>query len=229
MAYRILAIDDDAGILRLIKNALTLEGFEVTVISSLESIDLCLFRGYDLILLDVMMPVNGIDVCRAIRDEIKVPILFLTAKDLEEDVMLGIGAGADDYIKKPFSIKELAARVKMHLRREERAKGLTDDGISIGDLVIREKQQMLIIRGEEIRLTKREFSILSLLAENPGRTYSQEEIYERVYPLSSDTQFRSISEYVYQIRNKCKPYDVNPIETTWGGGYRWRKEEPSGN
>ena len=228
MAYRILAIDDDVSVCRLIKNALSLEGYEVTTLEGVEDIDLCLFQGYDLILLDIMMPVSGLDICREIRDKVNVPILFLTAKDLEEDCLEGIGAGADDYIKKPFGIKELSARVRMHLRREER-NNLKPKTLEFKDLVIYKEEPKMTIAGQEIPLTKREYDIIILLAGNPGRVYSQEEIFEYVYPQSSDTQFRSVSEYIYQIRNKCKPYHHNPIETMWGGGYRWRKEEPSDN
>ena len=224
MAYKLLVIDDDPQILRVIKNTFEYEGYEVTCLEGIEDIDLCLFQGYDLILLDIMMPVSGLDICKSIRDKVKVPILFLTAKDLEKDVMEGIGAGADDYIKKPFGIRELSARVRMHLRREERNRG-TSSILQFGRLEIREEEQKLLIEGQEIPLTKREYDIVILLAKSPGKIFHREEIFEYVYPQSSDTQFRSVAEYIYQIRNKCKPFGINPIETMWGGGYRWRKEE----
>ncbi len=115
MSHRILVIDDDEAVLRLMRNALELDGHEVTTRAVVEDINLCDFAGYDLILLDVMMPVSGLDVCEQIRAEVKAPILFVTAKDMDEDLVRGVRAEADDYITKPFSTRELQARVRMHL------------------------------------------------------------------------------------------------------------------
>ena len=123
MAYKILVVDDDPAILRLIKKVLEYEKYEVVIRNKIEEIDLCDFTGFDLILLDIMMPVSGLEICQMIREQITVPICFITAKDMDKDLVAGINAGADDYIMKPFSMQELLARVKMHLRREERTKG----------------------------------------------------------------------------------------------------------
>lgn len=223
MNYKVLVIDDDPSILRLIKNALSLNQYEVVTREVIDDINLCDFVGFDLILLDIMMPVNGLDICEIIRNEIHVPIIFITAKDLEEDIIKGIYAGADDYITKPFSIKELLARVEMHLRREERCRGKTEK-IIFGKTEIDLDNQTIMVNGEKLPITKREFLIIQLLITNTQKTFTIEEIYDRVYPNSSNTQFRSISEYIYQIRNKFKPYGINPIETMWGGGYKWKPE-----
>lgn len=222
MSYRILVIDDDKNILRLIKNILNNPEFEVTTRDSVQDINICDFKGYNLILLDIMMQVSGLDICSFIRDSIDAPIIFITAKDMEEDIINGIGAGADDYIVKPFSIKEFLARVEMHLRREKRNNKINHI-LEIGKIKIDENLECIYIDEEEIKLTKREFSIISLLARNPGKTFSLDEIYDNVYPLSSDTQFRSVAEYIYQIRNKLKKYELNPIKTVYGGGYKWEK------
>ena len=120
MSYKILVIDDDETILRLIKNILQLNDYEVITRNGIEEVNICEFVDFDLILLDIMMPLDGITICNEIREQIKVPILFITAKDMEEDLVNGLLAGADDYITKPFSVKEFLARIKMHLRREER-------------------------------------------------------------------------------------------------------------
>lgn len=221
--YKILAIDDDESILRLIKNSLERSGFEVSTLTGLENIDICSFVGFDLILLDIMMPIDGLEICKRIRSQINVPIIFVTAKQMDDDFLAGVKAGADDYIKKPFSIVELVARVKMHLRREERGQK-NNRQIEFGEMLIDANKQELYVRKSVIPLTRREFSILFLLASNPTKVFSVEEIYERIYPTESDAQFRSISEYIYQIRTKLKPYSINPIKTLWGGGYRWNED-----
>lgn len=223
MAYRILAIDDDPGILRLIQNILNLSEYEVVTRRSVEEINLCDFSSFDLILLDIMMPLSGLDICRHIREDIHVPIIFITAKDREENMIEGINAGADDYITKPFTVKELLARVKMHLRREERHKN-KESLLRSGELVINPDLQAAFAGNHKIAFIKKEFLILQLLAMNPNKIFSIEEIYDRIYPQSSNTQFRSISEFIYQIRSKLQPYEINPIETIWGGGYRWKAD-----
>ena len=220
MAYKILVVDDDLAILRLIKKVLEYEKYEVVIRNNIEEIDLCDFTDFDLILLDIMMPVSGLEICQMIRDQITVPICFITAKDMAEDLVAGINAGADDYIKKPCSMPELLARVKMHLRREERTKG-TIHQIKSGKLILYTDSKELFIKNDKIPLTRREFDIVSLLASHPNKIYSIEEIYNYLYPQNSDALLRSVSEYIYQIRQKLKPYQLNPIKTLYGGGYQW--------
>lgn len=220
MAYKILAVDDDPTILRLIRNAMQNLPYEVSTRSAVEEINLCDYIGYDLILLDVMMPVSGLDICREIRRFIKVPILFLTAKESENDIVDGIDSGADDYIIKPFRIRELRSRIAMHLRREERCVPqkrmicLDQQQIEIEDRRVR-------VNGVAVVMTQREFAIFNLFAGNPRRVFSSEEIFECVYPIAANTQIRSVSEYIYQIRKKFRPFALEPIATVWGGGYRW--------
>ncbi|MDO4667772.1 MAG: response regulator transcription factor [Streptococcus sp.] len=221
--YKILVIDDDASILRLIKNALEHSGFEVTILQEIDNVDLCFFNGFDLILLDIMMPIDGLEICQSIREQIDVPIIFVTAKQLDEDLLSGIKVGADDYIKKPFSIVELVARVKMHIRREQRNQKVNKE-LLFGDMLLDANKQEMQVKGDIISLTKREFLIIYLLASNPSKIFSIEEIFDRIYPSESEAQFRSISEYIYQIRSKLKPYSINPIKTQWGGGYRWNDQ-----
>lgn len=218
MSARILAIDDDLSILRLIKNSLELVGYTVETRSDAAQMDLCDFMGYDLILLDVMMPLSGLEICAYIREHVKVPILFLTAKTLEADMLEGLAVGADDYILKPFSVEALQARVHMHLRREARHQ---KEELGEG-LYVSKEEQCLYYKGQKIALSRREFLIISLLAGAPQKVFSIEEIFDKVYPLEAEAQLRSISEYIYQIRNKCKPCGCNPIETLWGGGYKWQ-------
>lgn len=222
MKYKILAIDDDEKILRLIGNALEANNFHVETRKNIEEINICDFTGFDLILLDVMMPISGLEICRSIRPQIATPILFLTAKDFEEDLLKGIQAGADDYITKPFSIKELIARIQMHLRREERSHDSSKEEMN-ADITFYRDRQEVYYQSKRISLTKREFDLLYLLAKNENRIFSVEELYDYLYPVSSDAQLRSITEYIYQIRQKFKIHQIDPIKTVWGGGYKWKK------
>lgn len=222
MKYKILAIDDDEKILRLIGNALEAKNFHVETRKNIEEINICDFTGFDLILLDVMMPISGLEICRSIRPQIATPILFLTAKDFEEDLLKGIQAGADDYITKPFSIKELIARIQMHLRREERSHDSSKEEMN-SDITFYRDRQEVYYQSKRISLTKREFDLLYLLAKNENRIFSIEELYNYLYPVDSDAQLRSITEYIYQIRQKFKIHQIDPIKTVWGGGYKWKK------
>ena len=222
MKYKILAIDDDKKILRLIENTLKVNNFDVETRKNIEEINICDFTGFDLILLDVMMPISGLEICRSIRSQITTPILFLTAKDFEEDLLKGIQAGADDYITKPFSIKELIARIQMHLRREERSHDSSKEEMN-ADITFYRDRQEVYYQSKRISLTKREFDLLYLLAKNENRVFSIEELYNYLYPVSSDAQLRSITEYIYQIRQKFKIHQIDPIKTVWGGGYKWQK------
>lgn len=222
MKYKILAIDDDEKILRLIGNALEANNFHVETRKNIEEINICDFTGFDLILLDVMMPISGLEICRSIRPQIATPILFLTAKDFEEDLLKGIQAGADDYITKPFSIKELIARIQMHLRREERSHDSSKEEMN-SDITFYRDRQEVYYQSKRISLTKREFDLLYLLAKNENRIFTIEELYNYLYPVSSDAQLRSITEYIYQIRQKFKIHQIDPIKTVWGGGYKWQK------
>ena len=222
MKYKILAIDDDEKILRVIEKTLKMNNFDVETRKNIEEINICDFTGFDLILLDVMMPISGLEICRSIRSQITTPILFLTAKDFEEDLLKGIQAGADDYITKPFSIKELIARIQMHLRREERSHDSSKEEMN-ADITFYRDRQEVYYQSKRISLTKREFDLLYLLAKNENRIFTMEELYNYLYPVSSDAQLRSITEYIYQIRQKFKIHQIDPIKTVWGGGYKWKK------
>lgn len=223
---KILVIDDNEQILRLIKRILVKNDYNVDCKTSLDLENLDILKGYNLILLDVMLGVDydGFDICRIIRDEILTPIIFITAKTTEEDLLEGFSAGGDDYIKKPFTPNELLARVDAHIRREDRKKEQRDIIVS-GDINIYKDEKIVCVREEKIELTSKEFAIIELLATNPNRVFTQEQIYDRIYDLDSDSLYRGISEFVYQIRNKFKKLDINPINTVRGVGYKWKTKE----
>ncbi|KXT83272.1 hypothetical protein STRDD11_01596 [Streptococcus sp. DD11] len=220
--YRILAVDDDTSILKLLQHILELDGYLVTVCSRPEELDLSDFVGYDLILLDVMMsPVSGFELCSYIRPYVSCPILFLTARELEEDKVEGLYRGADDYIVKPFGAKELLARIRAHLRREERHQ---EEQYEAENCCFYPSRYQVACFERLIDFSEREFKLLQLLARHPQQIFSAETLYELLYPESSDTQLRSISEYIYQIRQKFKQEGLKAIATVRGVGYRWQLE-----
>lgn len=219
----ILAVDDDEGILRVMEKALSKEGYAVTAVSEPLQIEQMDLNRYQLILLDVMMPgMDGFTLVEKIRERVDCPILFVTAKTEEEDVMRGLGLGGDDYITKPFGIGELRARVAAHLRREGRQK---KNLVSVGEAQFYLLAKELRYRGEALNLTKSEYRICEYLALNRGQVFSKEQIYEYVFGFDGESDSSAITEHVKNIRGKCKKAGFEPIETVWGIGYRWNKEE----
>lgn len=222
MDYKLLIIDDEKDIVQLVKDCFELQGFLVYTAydgeEALKKIEL----EPDLILLDINMPkMDGIEVCKRIRDYVNCPILFLTAKVEEEDRIRGLRVGGDDYIVKPFSLDELEARVMAHLRREERRTG-KDKLKFTQELVITYSDRKVYHNGEEISFTRTEFDILELLSLNPRKTFTKEKIYEQLWGYDKDGDSAIITEHIRRIRVKLGKYISNPvIETVWGVGYQW--------
>ena len=216
---QILAIDDDKAMLALIKNALSKDGHTVTCIGQVTETLQDNLSFYDLILLDIMMPgMDGYTFCQEIRSYTDCPILFLTAKSLEEDVAFGFSVGADDYIKKPFSILELRARVNAHLRRDQREKVQCFCVGSVRFFLIKKE---IWADGEKLSFTKSEYEISLLLAKNHGQIYSKEQIFENVFGYDKESDISAITEHIKNIRKKLAAAGLSPIETIWGIGYRW--------
>lgn len=217
---RILAVDDDREILMLMKRALEREGYEVDTVEDPNTLQTESLERYQLILLDVMMPgTDGFTLCRRIRELVDCPILFVTAKTEEKDLMYGLGIGGDDYIVKPFGIGELRARVAAHLRRENREKRHV---MRMGNLVFSLQAKQLFYKEQEISLTKSEYAICEDLALNRGCVFSKEQIYEHVFGYDGEADSSAITEHVKNIRAKLQKYGETPIETVWGIGYRWK-------
>ena len=215
----ILAIDDDKAMLALIKNVLKKDGHDVDCISKITADLKERLTAYDLILLDVMMPdADGYALCREIRDLTDSPILFLTARSLEEDVDFGFSVGADDYIKKPFSILELRARISAHLRREQREKTRC---FLVGSVRFFPAKKEVWVLDRKLSFTKSEYEICLLLAKNHGQIYSKEQIFENVFGYEKESDISAITEHIKNIRKKLALTGVSPIETIWGIGYRW--------
>ena len=215
----ILMIDDERPILELVKNGLQKDGHLVTVYTSAAQVPLDKLNRYDLIILDIMMPdIDGFSYCDKIRSLVDCPILFLTAKTMENDITFGLGLGADDYLTKPFRITELRARVNAHLRREHRERhiALTFDRIKI-DLSAKE----LRVDNIPVPLTKSEYLICEYLASNKGQVFSKEQIYEATFSIDGESDSSTISTHIKNIRSKFEKTGVQPIVTVWGIGYRW--------
>lgn len=217
---RLLVIDDEKAILDLVKNSLEKDGHIVTVCESAADVTINTLKNYDLILLDIMMPdVDGFMFCKKIRGIVDCPILFLTAKVMETDIIYGLGIGADDYITKPFRIGELRARVTAHLRRERREHHNTlgfEQEIKF-DLSSKE----LFMKGKKVDLTKSEYEICEYLARNRGQVFTREQIYEAVFGFDGNSDNSTIASHIKNIRSKLAGYGVTPINTVWGVGYRW--------
>ncbi|MBV7276253.1 response regulator transcription factor [Clostridium sp. PL3] len=215
----ILAIDDEKGILELIKAALSKEGHNVTTINKFSTFPVEQCSNYDLILLDVMMPdIDGFTLCRNIRDLVDCPILFLTAKTMEEDIIKGLGMGGDDYITKPFGIGELRSRVAAHLRREKREK---HNSFLISGVNFKLASKEVVVGEFSVPLTKSEYEISEFLAINHGQVFSKEKIYETVFGFEGESDSSAIVEHIKNIRAKLAKVGCSPIETVWGIGYKW--------
>ena len=166
-----------------------------------------------------MMPeVNGISYCKNIRSKVDCPIIFLTAKTMESDIVDGLLSGGDDYITKPFGVGELLARVEAHLRREQREK---HSSLNLGNIRFDLSSNQVFVKEEEVHLTKSEYQISELLAKRKGQVFSREQIYEMIYGFDGIGDSSAISEHVKNIRAKFQKNGENPIATVWGIGYKW--------
>lgn len=215
----ILAVDDDQAVLVLIRNILCKDGHTIVTVNEPNTIFDLQLGQFNLILLDVMMPGNdGFELCRRIRDRVDCPILFLTAKSLESDIMRGLGEGADDYLLKPFGAGELRARITAHLRRESRPKHTM---LCLGALCFDLSGKTVTVDDQPVSLTKGEYDICEFLARNRGQVFSKEKIYETVFGFDAVGESSAVVEHIKNIRAKFSARKVSPIETVWGIGYRW--------
>ncbi|NLU52020.1 MAG: response regulator transcription factor [Clostridiaceae bacterium] len=226
---KILIIDDEIDLVNLLKDSLENRGHTVlTAFDGEEGIRKAKEQP-DIIILDIMMPgIDGYEVIRRIRDAIFCPIIFLSAKQSETDMIKGLALGGDDYLTKPFSLNELLARIDAHLRREKRTIFNNNSGkkvfINFGRLSVDLKSKQAKINDNIISLTKREFEILELLIMHPGQVFSKEQIYEKVWGYDAEGDSSTVTEHVKKIRAKIAEFDdTEYISTVWGIGYRFNK------
>lgn len=223
---RILAVDDEENILELVKYNLTREGFDVLCATSgEEALKAARKEPPDLLLLDLMLPgVNGMEVMRRLKSDAatkEIPIVMLTVKRDDVDVIMGLEMGADDYITKPFSPKVLVARVKAILRRKDAARQDRDSVIRRGDLVIDPGRHEVFLEGQAARLTVTEFRLLHLLAGRPGWVFTRNQIVNAIRGEDYSVTDRSVDAHVAALRKKLGPYEKD-IETVRGVGYRFK-------
>lgn len=224
MPYKILIVDDDRELLKMLRSYFEIKGYAViTAENGREALEKVHIYP-DIILLDINMPqIDGIEVCRQVRDKISCPIIFLTAKAEEQDRVNGLLSGGDDYILKPFSLKELDARIIAHLKREERHRVKAEYRFTEG-LMINYSEKRVQIGDAVLSLTKLEYDIIEFLSMNPGQIFEKERIYERVCGYDAEGDSRVITELVRRIRKKMLQYtETDYIETVWGMGYRWKR------
>jgi DNA-binding response OmpR family regulator len=228
MKRKILIVDDDKKTVDLIRLSLEKEQFEALVAyEGIEALALIRCESPDLIILDWMLPnVGGLDLCRIVRSESNIPVIMLTARAMEDDKLLGLSLGVDDYLTKPFSLRELVARVRVVLRRtyqsEERSSTL-----HFRDLVIDLQAREVWLCGNPVHLTPKEFKLLETLARYPGRTFSRLELVERVFGLDYGGFDRTIDFHLVNLRKKIEANPDQPLylQTVYGIGYKFRRAD----
>lgn len=222
---KLLVIDDEWSICNLIKLHFETEGYLVYTATTVQEGKKLLSNQPDLILLDINMPdKNGMDFCRENRQYITCPILFLTSRVTEQDKILGLQAGGDDYITKPFSMAELTARVEAHLRREKR---IGHKNVKMyGNLVVDYNERCVYFSNRPIPFSKKEFDIIEFLSLNEGQVFTREMIYERIWGYLAEGNSDVLKEHIRRIRGKFQEAaGCNYIDTIWGVGYKWIRED----
>jgi DNA-binding response OmpR family regulator len=224
----ILLVDDDHKIVDLVRMYLERDGYRViAAYDGIEALEAARQKRPDLIVLDLLLPnLDGLDVCRILRAESKVPIVMLTAKITEEDRLTGLDLGADDYVTKPFSPRELMARIRAVLRRSGDPAPNGAPEIQLGDLSINRQGHEVHLRGQAVPLTPTEFRLLTALAEQPGRAFTRLELLDRVFGYGFEGFERNVDVHVKNLRKKIESDPLNPrfIQTVYGVGYKMSED-----
>lgn len=221
---KILAVDDNTEILDVIKEALELDGHLVYTAQSSQQARTKLLQMPDILLLDIMMPgQDGISFCREMRNALDIPILFITARTAPTDLVEGLAVGADEYIKKPFSISELRARVNAHLRRETRGK---HNRFVLDEFVFNLSDFSISCNKKPIALTKMEYELAEYLALHHGQVFSKQQLYDTIWGTEYSGSDHTVVEHIRKLREKLQAVaGDDPIQTIWGVGYSWKKRQ----
>lgn len=224
MAQKILVVDDDQKIVELVKLYLERDRFQVfTAFDGLHALELARQKQPDLIILDVMLPkVDGLDVLRLLTAESATPIILLTARRTEDDKLVGLELGADDYVTKPFSPRELVARVRVVLRRLQKGRSAQPELVQLGDLVVDYARREARRGNQVLPLTPSEFNLLAFMARTPGRVYSRQELLDELFGYEAASLERTIDTHIMNLRRKIELDPVHPmyVQTVYGQGYR---------
>lgn len=230
MSGRILVVDDEPILLKGLRFSLEQEGYEVeTAVDGREAYELILGNTYDAVILDLMLPtMDGLEVCKKVREKSMVPILMLTAKDDDSSKVLGLEYGADDYITKPFNMLELKSRIKAILRRVQVVESsMTSNIINMGDFSINTLGRKVTINGQQANLTAKEFDLLLLLVMNEDKVYSREELLETIWGYEYFGDVRTVDVHIRRLREKIESNSSQPdyILTKWGVGYYFKNKK----
>ena len=227
MAKTLLIVDDAADVRTMLKDYLTAEGFRVlTAGNGLDALQVVRKDPPDLILLDIMMPeMGGYDFIRTYRQEAQTPIILLTAKLEETDIVVGLELGADDYVTKPFSPRELVARVQAVLRRAQ-ISDAPPKVLRAGDITVDQDRHRVEVNGQEVELTPTEFTLLAMLMATPGRVFSRTQLLRQLQGYALEGVERTVDVHIRNLRTKVEPDPRQPryVETVFGVGYRFRAE-----
>lgn len=225
---KILIIEDDLDIAEIERDYLAISGCEATIeTDGVSGLNTALGGGFDLILLDIMLPkLDGFSVCRKLREKLDIPILIVTAKKEDIDKIRGLGLGADDYIVKPFSPSELAARVQANLAAYDRLKNPQENHseITVGAIRINTGSHRVFVKDNEISLKNKEYELLLFLVTNADMVFDKETLYEKIWGMDAVGDNATVAVHINRLREKIEedPSDPHYIETVWGAGYRFK-------
>ena len=225
---KVLVVEDDVDIANLEKDYLEINNYDVTIRHNpTDVVELIANDEFSCVILDLMLPkISGFTLCKEIRKISQVPIIIVSAKTESSDVILGLGLGSDDYIKKPFDPQELVARVNSHIKRFESITGVIDGNdqvIAIDNVEIHKKNYKVFVNGEEVKLANKEFELLLFLASNPNIVFSKEALIEKIWGFSFIADTATVTVHINRISEKIEENPNKPklIETVWGAGYRF--------
>jgi DNA-binding response OmpR family regulator len=226
---RILIVDDEPVVVEVLHRYLNRDGFEVSVAADgAEALRIAEQWAPDLIVLDLMLPVvDGLEVCKRIRQQSSVPIIMVTAKGEESDRIVGLEVGADDYVVKPFSPREIVARIRSVLRRAAAGTAATTTGtLRYGQLTIDANRRIVSLDGTALPLTAKEFDLLHFLASNPGQVFTRAQLMDQVWDYTYPGDMSTVTVHVRRLREKVEPDPVRPryIKTVWGVGYKFEPD-----
>lgn len=227
MKETILVIEDDIDLSNVMRDFIANDGFEVIqAFNGRDGLSLLEKHNPALVVLDIMLPgIDGIGVCKKIREDKHLPIIIISAKNTDYDKVLALGVGADDYMTKPFSQIELVARIKSHLRRVTQFIPNQNNQLKhekrFGDLVIHSDSYEVLVKGESIEFSPKEFQVLDFLSDHPGQVFTKEQIINQVWGYTEFIDDNTIAVYIGRIREKLAKASSEYIKTVWGVGYRW--------